>query len=57
MGFSDSLNQSRLLVVRKCFLFGDCLPAFPIAGKAGDETAMLPGAQALTVRLARWALT
>ena len=26
---------------------------FPFAGKSGEETAMLPGAQALTVRLAR----
>ena len=26
---------------------------FPCAGKSGEETAMLPGAQALTVRLAR----
>ena len=27
---------------------------FPFAGKSGEETAMLPGAQALTVRLARF---
>ena len=53
---SESATRGEKMFL-EIFLFGDCLPAFPIAGKAGDETAMLPGAQALTVRLARWALT